>query len=80
MYATNIFTSPFQNDFFWLNQGVAISTYEDHRMAMAFAPLALRISIEQNHEKDSQKVGGSGSDPMFFFFFLTLVIAAGTKA
>lgn len=29
-----------------LNQDVSIATYQDHRMAMAFAPLALRIPIE----------------------------------
>ena len=28
-----------------INNGVAIKTYQDHRMAMAFAPLALRTSI-----------------------------------
>jgi 3-phosphoshikimate 1-carboxyvinyltransferase len=26
-------------------KGIAISTYEDHRMAMAFAPLAIKISL-----------------------------------
>ncbi|MBS1533667.1 MAG: 3-phosphoshikimate 1-carboxyvinyltransferase [Bacteroidetes bacterium] len=34
--------APVQN----LNHNVSISTYQDHRMAMAFAPLALRIPIE----------------------------------
>jgi len=29
-----------------LNKDVSIATYQDHRMAMAFAPLALRIPIE----------------------------------
>lgn len=28
-----------------INENVAIKTYQDHRMAMAFAPLALRVSI-----------------------------------
>ncbi|MFC4815838.1 3-phosphoshikimate 1-carboxyvinyltransferase [Flavobacterium sp. GCM10023249] len=28
-----------------INKGLAIKTYQDHRMAMAFAPLALRIPI-----------------------------------
>ena len=29
-----------------LNSGVAVETYDDHRMAMAFAPLALRTELE----------------------------------
>ena len=28
-----------------INKGIAIDTYQDHRMAMAFAPLALRTSL-----------------------------------
>lgn len=28
-----------------INEGICISTYDDHRMAMAFAPLATRVSI-----------------------------------
>lgn len=28
-----------------INENIAIKTYQDHRMAMAFAPLALRVSI-----------------------------------
>ena len=28
-----------------INENIAISTYDDHRMAMAFAPLATRVSI-----------------------------------
>jgi 3-phosphoshikimate 1-carboxyvinyltransferase len=31
-----------------LNVGVSISTYQDHRMAMAFAPLALKTSLVIN--------------------------------
>lgn len=29
-----------------INQNISIATYHDHRMAMAFAPLALKVSIE----------------------------------
>jgi 3-phosphoshikimate 1-carboxyvinyltransferase len=32
-----------------LNENVSIDTYNDHRMAMAFAPLALKIAIKINH-------------------------------
>jgi 3-phosphoshikimate 1-carboxyvinyltransferase len=28
-----------------LNSNIAIATYQDHRMAMAFAPLALKTSL-----------------------------------
>ena len=31
-----------------INQGVAIDTYKDHRMAMAFAPLGLKTNININ--------------------------------
>lgn len=31
-----------------INENIAIDTYNDHRMAMAFAPLALRVSIKIN--------------------------------
>ena len=30
---------------FKINENISISTYQDHRMAMAFAPLALKTSI-----------------------------------
>ena len=34
-----------------MNEQVAIKTYNDHRMAMAFAPLALKVPIQiQNAE------------------------------
>ena len=29
-----------------INQNIAIKTYNDHRMAMAFAPLALKVPIK----------------------------------
>jgi 3-phosphoshikimate 1-carboxyvinyltransferase len=29
-----------------INHNIAIKTYNDHRMAMAFAPLALKVPIE----------------------------------
>ena len=29
-----------------MNKDVLIKTYDDHRMAMAFAPLALKVPIE----------------------------------
>ncbi len=29
-----------------LNEGVSVATYNDHRMAMAFAPLALKVPLE----------------------------------
>jgi len=32
-----------------LNENVTISTYHDHRMAMAFAPLALKVPLYINH-------------------------------
>lgn len=32
-----------------INKNVAIKTYNDHRMAMAFAPLALRVPIQINN-------------------------------
>ena len=32
-----------------INENVAIKTYNDHRMAMAFAPLALRVPIQINN-------------------------------
>ncbi len=32
-----------------INQNIAIKTYNDHRMAMAFAPLALRVPIQINN-------------------------------
>ncbi len=32
-----------------INENIAISTYQDHRMAMAFAPLALKVSIQINN-------------------------------
>ena len=28
-----------------MNEGIGIATYQDHRMAMAFAPLALKVPI-----------------------------------
>ena len=31
-----------------LNKNIAINTYQDHRMAMAFAPLALKVPIKIN--------------------------------
>ena len=31
-----------------INENIAINTYQDHRMAMAFAPLALKVSIKIN--------------------------------
>ena len=31
-----------------INKNIAIETYQDHRMAMAFAPLALRVPIKIN--------------------------------
>ena len=31
-----------------INENIAIDTYQDHRMAMAFAPLALKISLTIN--------------------------------
>jgi 3-phosphoshikimate 1-carboxyvinyltransferase len=31
-----------------INSNIAIATYNDHRMAMAFAPLALKVSIKIN--------------------------------
>jgi len=31
------------------NQNVSIDTYNDHRMAMAFAPLALKVTLSINH-------------------------------
>ena len=51
-----------------MNKNIAIETYNDHRMAMAFAPLALKIPIQildaevvsksyQNFWKDMQQVG-----------------------
>lgn len=34
-----------------LNSNISVATYNDHRMAMAFAPLALRVSLKiQDHE------------------------------
>lgn len=32
-----------------LESGIAIDTYQDHRMAMAFAPLAIKIPLTINH-------------------------------
>ena len=32
-----------------INENIAIKTYNDHRMAMAFAPLALRVPIQINN-------------------------------
>ena len=29
-----------------INENIAIATYDDHRMAMAFAPLATKVSIQ----------------------------------
>ncbi|TMM32255.1 3-phosphoshikimate 1-carboxyvinyltransferase [Polaribacter aestuariivivens] len=51
-----------------INQNIAIKTYNDHRMAMAFAPLALRVPIKilnaevvtksfQNFWNDMQQIG-----------------------
>ena len=51
-----------------INSNVSIETYNDHRMAMAFAPLAMRTSIEildadvvtksyRNFWKDLQQIG-----------------------
>lgn len=51
-----------------INENIAINTYQDHRMAMAFAPLALRVPIKINEAevvsksypdfwKDLEKVG-----------------------
>ena len=34
-----------------INQNVLIDTYNDHRMAMAFAPLGLRVPININNPK-----------------------------
>ena len=31
-----------------INENIAIKTYQDHRMAMAFAPLALQVPIKIN--------------------------------
>lgn len=31
-----------------INENIAINTYQDHRMAMAFAPLALKVTIKIN--------------------------------
>jgi 3-phosphoshikimate 1-carboxyvinyltransferase len=44
-----------------MHENVAIATYNDHRMAMAFAPLALKVPIEI---KDAEVV--SKSYPMFW--------------
>ncbi|MDT8416837.1 MAG: 3-phosphoshikimate 1-carboxyvinyltransferase, partial [Lutibacter sp.] len=30
----------------YINENISITTYDDHRMAMAFAPLALKVAIE----------------------------------
>lgn len=30
----------------WINQNCAIETYEDHRMAMSFAPLSVKVPLE----------------------------------
>ena len=32
-----------------INENIAIATYQDHRMAMAFAPLALKVPIQINN-------------------------------
>ncbi|WP_435415451.1 3-phosphoshikimate 1-carboxyvinyltransferase [Polaribacter aestuariivivens] len=51
-----------------INENIAIKTYNDHRMAMAFAPLALRVPIKilnaevvtksfQNFWNDMQQIG-----------------------
>lgn len=56
-----------------INSGVAIDTYNDHRMALAFAPLALKVPIFINDAgvvsksfpefwKDLQKLGFSVAD------------------
>ncbi|NJW54083.1 3-phosphoshikimate 1-carboxyvinyltransferase [Salinimicrobium oceani] len=56
-----------------INSGVAIDTYNDHRMALAFAPLALKVPIYINDAgvvsksfpefwKDLQKLGFSVAD------------------
>jgi 3-phosphoshikimate 1-carboxyvinyltransferase len=55
-----------------INPGIAIETYDDHRMAMAFAPLALKVPIVINDAEvvsksypafwdDLQKIGFSTS-------------------
>ena len=51
-----------------MNANVSIETYNDHRMAMAFAPLAMRVPLEildagvvtksyRNFWKDLQQIG-----------------------
>lgn len=42
-----------------INENIAIATYQDHRMAMAFAPLALRVPITIN---DAEVVSKSYPD------------------
>lgn len=34
-----------------INENISISTYQDHRMAMAFAPLALKVPIQINNSE-----------------------------
>ncbi|NEW80543.1 MAG: 3-phosphoshikimate 1-carboxyvinyltransferase, partial [Gelidibacter sp.] len=29
-----------------INENISIATYDDHRMAMAFAPLAVKVAIK----------------------------------
>ena len=52
-----------------INKNIVIDTYEDHRMAMSFAPLYLKVPIIINNPnvvsksyktfwKDLQKIGG----------------------
>ncbi len=42
-----------------INENIAIATYQDHRMAMAFAPLALKVPIQIN---DAEVVSKSYPD------------------
>ena len=42
-----------------LNEGVSVATYNDHRMAMAFAPLALKTKL---HIEDADVVSKSYPD------------------
>tara|TARA_B100001146_G_scaffold225125_1_gene246724 strand:- start:6810 stop:8045 length:1236 start_codon:yes stop_codon:yes gene_type:complete len=57
-----------------LKKGVAIATYQDHRMAMAFAPLALKIPLTIH---DAEVV--SKSFPSFWEDFKDLGISVALK-
>jgi 3-phosphoshikimate 1-carboxyvinyltransferase len=52
-----------------MREGVLIHTYEDHRMAMAFAPLVCRVPIELENVAVVSK-----SYPNFFSDFKKLGI------